>query len=71
MPNDTIKECIYTAMLLLMEQKSYDKITVTDITKKAGVSRMSFYRNFDSKDDVLFKCAEECFLEMEKSEGFA
>ena len=42
-----------------MEQHSYDQITVTDITKKAGVSRMSFYRHFDSKDDVIFKAAEE------------
>ncbi len=71
MPSDTIKECVYTALLLLMEQKNYNKITVTDITKKAGVSRMSFYRHFNSKDDVLFKCSGECFLEMEQAEGFA
>ena len=70
MPSDTIKECVYTALLLLMEQKSYDKITVTDITKKAGVSRMSFYRHFNSKDHILYKKAEECFSEMEEMADF-
>lgn len=70
MPTDTIKECIYTALLLLMEQKGYDKITVTDITKKAGVSRMSFYRHFNSKDNILYKKAEECFFQMEERADF-
>jgi len=70
MSSDTIKECVYTALMLLMEQKSYNRITVTDITNKAGVSRMSFYRHFNSKDDVLYKCSGECFLEMENEINF-
>lgn len=65
---DSTKECIYTALILLMEQHSYDKITVTDITKKAGVSRMSFYRHFDSKDDVIFKAAEERLRELNEKD---
>ncbi len=44
---------IYQALVALMDKKPYDQITITDITKKAGVSRMAFYRNYQSKDDIL------------------
>ena len=47
------RECIATALLLLIEEKDYDKISITDITEKAGVSRMAYYRNYNDKDDVL------------------
>lgn len=46
---------IYTAFLQLLEKKHYDSISVCEICTKAGVSRMSFYRNFESKEDLTFK----------------
>ena len=46
---------IYTAFLQLLEKKHYDAISVCEICTKAGVSRMSFYRNFESKEDLAFK----------------
>lgn len=30
------KECLYTALLLLMEKKPYEDITITEIAKKSG-----------------------------------
>ena len=47
------KECIFTALVLLMQKKEYSKISIVDITRKAGVSRMTYYRHFTSKEDVL------------------
>lgn len=47
------KRCIMDALLQLMHTKDYDDITITDITEKAGVSRMSYYRNYHSKDEIL------------------
>ena len=55
------KECLYTALLLLMEKKPYEDITITEIAKKAGVSRMSYYRLYKSKDDILEQYADEVF----------
>ena len=50
---------IITALLQLMQRKPFSGISVTELCKKAGVSRMSFYRNYESKEDVLKKwCAE-------------
>lgn len=51
--NQFTKECIYTALLSLLANETIDKITVTAIIKRAGVSRAGFYRNFSSKEAVL------------------
>jgi hypothetical protein len=32
--------------MLLMDEKPYSKITVSDITEKAGIARQTFYRIF-------------------------
>lgn len=45
--------CIYEALIALMKEKSYNKISITDITERAGVSRMAYYRNYKEKDDIL------------------
>lgn len=38
-----------------MEQKDFSAITITDIAKKAGVSRMTYYRTYSSKEDILIQ----------------
>lgn len=53
-------EWMYEALKELMEVKNYSKITVTDITNKANLGRTTFYRNFETIDDVLeMKCIEK------------
>jgi AcrR family transcriptional regulator len=49
------KSWIFEAVMLLMEEKPYSKITVSDITEKAGIARQTFYRNYADKDDVVFE----------------
>jgi AcrR family transcriptional regulator len=41
--------------MFLMDEKPYKKITVSDITEKAGIARQTFYRNYNDKDDVVFE----------------
>lgn len=55
------KTYIYKAFILLLEKNNFNDISVCDIAQKAGVSRMSFYRNFASKEDLVFKGLEELF----------
>ncbi|MDY2735165.1 TetR/AcrR family transcriptional regulator [Intestinibacter sp.] len=57
--NIIVKESITQALLILMESKDFQKITITEIVNKAGVARMSFYRNYDSKEDVILKHLQE------------
>ncbi|MDY2879474.1 MAG: TetR/AcrR family transcriptional regulator [Candidatus Borkfalkiaceae bacterium] len=56
--NHMTTESLRTALFSLMKNMDYRSIRITDICKKAGVSRTAFYRNFLSKDDLL-ECAVE------------
>lgn len=44
---------ITEALFALMEQTPYEKISISDITKKAGVGRATFYRHFKTKDEIV------------------
>ena len=55
------KSWIFDALMILIEKKPYNKITITDITEKAGVSRPTFYRNFKDKDNVVFEYLAHTF----------
>lgn len=57
--NKLAKECIVTALIELMKVRDYHSITIIDLTKKAGVSRMAYYRNYTSKEDIINKFADE------------
>lgn len=41
------------ALFKLLQKKPYTKISIAEITRKAKVSRTSFYRNYDQKDEVI------------------
>ena len=55
MDNKTLfaKQCIAEALITLIEEKEYQDISVTEICKIAGFSRMAYYRNFTNKDEIL------------------
>ena len=41
------------ALLLLLEQKEFDRITVKEVCQKAGVNRTTFYLHYDNMNDLL------------------
>ena len=47
------KNRIYAAAIELMDRKGFEKITIADISRKAGVSVGAFYHYFKSKNDIL------------------
>lgn len=51
--NARVKKNIEDAFFALLKEKSFSEITVTDIVKKSGVARTSYYRNFNSKEDII------------------
>ena len=50
---DTMMDYMAEALLLLMREKSYDKIKVGEITERAGVDRTTYYRHFHSKEEII------------------
>lgn len=51
--NKIVCESLREALIILMDEKNYYKISICELCEKAGVSRMAFYNNYESKDDLL------------------
>ncbi len=51
--NKIIKESLGHALILLMNKKPFNSITITELCRKAGVSRMAFYGNYKTKEKLL------------------
>ncbi|MDF2944096.1 MAG: TetR family transcriptional regulator [Herbinix sp.] len=56
-----VKESIFIALMLIMEKKNFTQITITEVCKKAGVSRMAFYRNYNILEDIITVHLDELF----------
>lgn len=61
--NLRVKTSIAKSLLELMHQKSYASITITELIQAAGVARVSFYRNYESKEDVLLTLIDDVLEE--------
>ena len=51
--NEAARSAIIEALFSLMESERFSSISVSQITGEAGVARMSYYRNFESKEQVI------------------
>ena len=41
------------ALIQLLRTKSLSNITISELTERAGVSRMTYYRNYSSMDEIF------------------
>lgn len=55
---------IYEALEQLITEFPYEKITITDICKKAKIGRVTFYRHYDTIDDILRKKCDDKFRDL-------
>ncbi|MBM7694683.1 AcrR family transcriptional regulator [Peribacillus deserti] len=61
------QEAIKKAVIELMSEKSFDDITIQDITERADLSRKTFYLRYIDKYDLLDKLIEEHINELRKT----
>lgn len=47
------REWTFEALGKLLEVKSFHDIKISEIIQKAGISRATFYRNFNNKEDIV------------------
>jgi len=61
------KKWLVEALLDLMKEKPYSIITIKEIADKAQLSRRTFYRNFNVKEDLLSEYTMYLFQDYIKS----
>lgn len=54
---------ICETMLVLLQQMPFDDITITQLCQEASLVRKTFYRNFETKEDVLICMLDYHLLE--------
>lgn len=57
------RSCITATLIRLASDRPLSAITITELCAEAGVSRMTFYRNFQSKEEVFEKHLAELVSE--------
>jgi len=67
--NRLTKDYIESALILLMAEKAYADITISEIVKRAGVSRTAYYRNYKSKEDILKNLLQEVIKQAHQAMG--
>lgn len=57
--NLRVKKSITIALFQLMHEKSFSEISISELIRRAKVARVSFYRNYESKEDVLITLIDD------------
>jgi AcrR family transcriptional regulator len=52
-PRDVQRQRLIDAALRAIQKRKYEKVSVTQIVREAGMSSRSFYDHFDSKEDLV------------------
>lgn len=68
--NQSIKEAVFEALLQMLSTKSLDEISISQLVKKAGICRATYYRNFDSKEDILIQYMNLIYEEFFKNSNY-
>lgn len=58
------RDQLRTALLDLCEEQDVSAITVTDVTRQAGVNRNTFYLNYKNKDELVADMLDSLFASL-------
>ena len=54
------------ALMILLNEKSLNDISVSELTKEAHINRGTFYLHYDDKMDLVDNLVEEIFEELKE-----
>ena len=57
------RQWVRAALVDLLQEKPFAEISVTDLSKRAGIARVTFYQHFDSKEAVLLDLVADFFAQ--------
>ena len=58
------KSKIKKTFLLLLQQKPYNKLTITEIVNQSKINRVTFYNHFDSKEELLIEIIDDVMKDL-------
>ena len=61
------KTLIRNALVSLMQEKPFEKITITDIVRRADINRGTFYAHFKDSREVLERIRADALAEMKQA----
>ena len=61
------KTAMRNALIQLIEEKEFNKITVTDIVERADLNRGTFYKHYKSQTDILLELTEDIMEDLIQS----
>lgn len=62
------RETLHRALIELMMERAYDRISVSDVIARANIGRSTFYAHYRDKDDLLVvSCGEHLRQEIARS----
>ncbi len=67
--NMSVRIAIEQALVQLMRDAPIEKISVSAVIRRAGVARTSFYRNYQTKEDVLVSYTDRLYSDYFAGEG--
>ena len=53
--NTFVRKQLLNTLMEMLKEKRIEDIVISDLIEKAGVGRVSFYRNYSSKEDILIQ----------------
>lgn len=65
--NQLTKQRLQSALIELMSEKSFDEISISELVRRSGVSRPSFYRNYRTKKELLNEMVSDVICWFEES----
>ena len=60
------QQMISNALLRLMEREPFQSITITKICQEADIARKTFYRSFETKEDIIDYQLDQLYLDFER-----
>ena len=61
------KKMIYTALVELMKEKTFEEIKVSDICEKALINRSTFYAHYEDKYELLIDFIKDLKMVLQKA----
>jgi AcrR family transcriptional regulator len=58
------RKLLCEAFIALIQEKGYEHVTIKDITEKADVAYVTFFRNYTDKDELLMQAFDESIDEL-------